>query len=264
MDLIALSPPERLPVRTGDGVEIDAWVIKPPGLREGVRYPLILEIHGGPHAMYGYSLMHEFQALVSQGYVVAYGNPRGSTGYGQQFVTAALGDWGGIDYQDVMAIVDAACELDFVDQQRLGVTGGSYGGYLTNWIVTQTDRFNAAVTQRSSSNRHSIFGTSDLIWSFSEWEFNGLPFNEVDFYYDRSPISHVESVTTPILLLASEQDHRCPIEQSEQFFTALKRLRRTAEFVRFPNESHNLSRSGRPDRRLERLRLMMGWFGRFL
>jgi dipeptidyl aminopeptidase/acylaminoacyl peptidase len=264
LDQIAVSAPERLPVRTSDGAEIDAWLIKPPGFRDGVKYPLVLEIHGGPHAMYGHSFMHEFQMLASQGYVVLFGNPRGSTGYGQDFVAAAMGDWGGVDYQDVMATVDAACALDFVDVNRLGVTGGSYGGYLTNWIITQTDRFRAAVTQRSTTNRYNLFGTSDLVWSYSEWEFDGLPFDNVDFYFERSPISHVERVSTPLLILHSERDYRCPIEQAEQLYVALKRLRRTVEFVRFPEESHNLSRSGRPDRRRERLRRISGWFGRFL
>jgi dipeptidyl aminopeptidase/acylaminoacyl peptidase len=264
LDQIAVSTPERLPARAGDGAEIDAWLMKPPGFRDGVKYPLILEIHGGPHAMYGYSFMHEFQLLASQGYVVLFGNPRGSTGYGQDFVAAAMGDWGGVDYQDVMATVEAACALDFVDVNRLGVTGGSYGGYLTNWIITQTDRFRAAVTQRSTANRHNLFGTSDLVWSYSAWEFDGLPFDNVDFYFERSPISHVERVSAPLLILHSERDFRCPIEQAEQLYVALKRLRRAVEFVRFPEESHNLSRSGRPDRRRERLRYIVGWFGRYL
>lgn len=260
-----LAEPTYLPCETLDGTTVDAWLIEPIDRHDGVKYPLVLEIHGGPHAMYGNTFVHEFQLLAAQGYAVLYTNPRGSTGYGQEFVSAAMGDWGGTDYQDVMAGLDAAIErFDWIDTSRLGVTGGSYGGYLVNWIVTQTDRFAAAITQRSTCNRKNLFGSSDLVWTYSEWEFRGLPWDDPAFYYDRSPLSWVTNVKTPILIMHSENDLRCPVEQGEQWFTALKRLGRETEFVRFPGESHNLSRSGRPDHRLERLNWMTDWFGRHL
>lgn len=262
---LQLAEPRHLPYQSLDGADLDAWVIEPAGLANGAKAPLILEIHGGPHSMYGNTFFHEFQLLAARGYGVVYTNPRGSTGYGQAFVSAAMGDWGGIDYQDVMAGVDAACaRFGWVDRNRLGVTGGSYGGYLVNWTLTQTDRFVTAITQRSTCNRHNLFGTSDLVWSYSEWEFRGLPWESTDFYYDRSPITYVDRVTTPVLIMHSENDLRCPVEQSEQWFTALKRLGKTAEFVRFPGESHSLSRTGRPDRRLARLNTVLNWFGKSL
>lgn len=250
-----------MPYTAQDGTEIDAWLMQPTGFKEGMKYPLVLEIHGGPHAMYGNTFFHEFQLLAARGYGVIYTNPRGSTGYGQHFLSAAMGDWGGVDYQDIMAGLNAACErFGWIDTNRLGVTGGSYGGYMVNWMLTQSDRFSAAITQRSTCNRYNLFGSSDLVWTYSEWEFRGLPWEETDLYYDRSPISYVDRVNTPVLVMHSENDMRCPVEQSEQWFTALKRLGKTAEFVRFPGESHNLSRSGRPDHRQERLDWMMAWF----
>jgi dipeptidyl aminopeptidase/acylaminoacyl peptidase len=260
-----LSKPVHLPYQSEDGVDLDAWLLEPAGKQEGAAYPLVMEIHGGPHSMYGNTFFHEFQLLAAQGYAVLYTNPRGSTGYGQEFKSAAMGDWGGKDYQDVMKGLDAALEkFAWIDRNRIGVTGGSYGGYLVNWIVTQTNQFSAAITQRSTCNRHNLFGSSDLVWTYTEWEFRGLPWETTDHYYERSPISHVENVTTPVLIMHSENDLRCPVEQGEQWFTALKRLGKTTEFVRFPGESHNLSRSGRPDRRLERLHWMTSWFGKHL
>jgi dipeptidyl aminopeptidase/acylaminoacyl peptidase len=257
--------PVRISYEADDGQPIDAWIMKPAGFQDGVKYPLVLEIHGGPHAMYGSTYFFEFQLLANRGFGVLYTNPRGSTGYGQSFVSAAMGDWGGVDYRDVMQGVDDACtRFDWIDQNRLAVCGGSYGGYLVNWVSTQTDRFAAAITQRSTCNRHNLFGTSDMVWSYSEWEFRGLPWDDPDFYYDRSPISFVDRVKTPMLVMHSERDLRCPFEQSEQWFTALRYVGVPTELLFFPEESHNLSRSGRPDRRVERLRRMLNWFDRWL
>jgi dipeptidyl aminopeptidase/acylaminoacyl peptidase len=246
-------------------MELEGFLPKPVGFEPERRYPLVLNIKGGPGGMWGHQWFHEFQMLAAAGYAVVFTNYRGSTGYGHAFQSAVRLDYGGADYRDNMLLLEAAlARHDWIDAERLFVTGGSHGGFLTNWITTQTDRFRAAVTQRSTTNRYNLFGTSDLVWSYSEWEFDGLPFDNVDFYFERSPISHVERVSTPLLILHSERDYRCPIEQAEQLYFALKRLRRTVEFVRFPEESHNLSRSGRPDRRRERLRRISGWFGRFL
>ena len=261
---VAVSDPERFVVTTDDGDQLDNWLMKPPGFDPSQRYPLILEIHGGPHGMYGDTFYHELQVLAAKGYLVLYSNPRGSTGAGQEFVNAAAGDWGGVDYRDLMTVVDQVVQRDYVDTNRLGVTGGSYGGYMTNWIITQTNRFKAAITMRSTCNRHNLFGTSDMVWSYASWEFGGSAYDRPEFYLERSPLTYIKNVTTPVLIMHSENDYRCPIEQGEQLFVALKLHRKEVEFIRFPNESHGLSRTGRPDRRVERLERMVGWFDNHL
>lgn len=263
-DAVDLNDYERLQLDSADGQEIDGWLLKPAGFRPGQRYPLILQIHGGPHAMYGNTYFHEMQVLAAQGYVVLMTNPRGSTGYGQEFLAGALGDWGGVDFQDLMSAVDQVVASGSIDEQRLGVTGGSYGGYMTNWIITQSKRFKAAIADRSTCNRHNLFGTSDLVWSFAPYEFAGTAYDKRDFYLERSPLLYVQEIETPLLLMHSEGDLRCPIEQAEQFFVALKLHRKTVEFIRFPNENHNLSRGGRPDHRIERLEHLIRWFHQHL
>jgi len=259
-----LSIPEAVQVTHADGTVLDAWVMKPIGTKEGVKYPLILEIHGGPHSAYGYAFSHEFQLLTSRGYGVVFGNPRGSTGYGQAFVAATKHDWGGKDYEDVMAIARYAASLPWVDSDRLGVTGGSYGGYMTNWIIGHTGMFKAAVTQRSTCNRMSQFGTSDTAYMNGEFEFDGDPWDNPRAYLDRSPIMYVRNVATPLLMIHSEEDLRCPIGQAEEFFVALKKLKKTCVMVRFPGENHELSRSGKPKHRVERLEYILAWFDRYL
>ncbi len=257
---VAIRRPEPLAVTSADGLPLDTWLLTPPDFDDSKKYPLILEIHGGPHAMYGNSFYHELQVYAARGYLVLYCNPRGSTGGGQHFVNAAARDWGGSDYADLMTVVDHAVNLPYVDSDRLGVTGGSYGGYMTNWIITQTDRFAAAVTQRSTCNRHNLYGTSDLVWSYASWEFGGSAYERPDYYLERSPLTYVRNVTAPVLIMHSENDYRCPIEQAEQWFVALKLHGKTTEFIRFPNESHGLSRTGRPDHRVERLERAVDWF----
>jgi len=247
-----------------EGVEVHGWLLTPPGFNPAVRYPAIVEVHGGPHGMYGVGFFQEMHVLAARGYVVLYTNPRGSTGYGQEFVAGTLGDWGGADYRDVMAGADYLETLDFVDSNRLGITGGSYGGYMTNWAIGQTDRFKAAVTQRSTANRISTYGTSDMNATYNDWEFAGTPYDNPEHYLERSPLTYVKNITTPLLLIHSENDLRCPIGQSEEFFTALRKLDKVAEFVRFPNESHGLSRTGQPNHRVERLERICGWFDRYL
>jgi dipeptidyl aminopeptidase/acylaminoacyl peptidase len=221
----------------------------------------VLEIHGGPHAAYGEAFFFEFQVLAGQGHGVLFINPRGSTGYSERFTMASNDDWGGNDYRDLMLGVDTAIARNaWIDPARLGVTGGSFGGYMTNWIVTQTDRFKAAVTQRSISNMISKWGVSDIGYMGNDLQWGGPPWENLQFYLDRSPLMHVTKVVTPLLIIHSERDLRCPIEQGEQFFTALKYLRREVEMVRFPDEGHELSRSGQPLHRLERLQRIAGWF----
>lgn len=223
---------------------------------------MILEIHGGPATAYGNGLHHEMQVMASKGYVVLYTNPRGSHGYGHDFVNAVIGDYGGMDYEDIMAGVNYALEnFTFIDHNRLFVTGGSYGGYMTNVIVTRTDRFKAAVTQRSICNWHSFYGTSDIGFYFTEWQHGHADlWDDAEKLLKLSPLHHARNVKTPILILHSEQDLRCPMEQAEQWYVALKRLGVETKLVRFPDENHELSRSGKPKHRLERLKHLIGWF----
>ncbi len=260
---VALSRNEEILFRSqSDGTEIQGWILKPPGFQEGTstKYPMILQIHGGPHAMYGHALFHEMQLMAARGYVVLYTNPRGSSGYGENFTGSTRGRWGEHDMPDVMGALDAILERGYVDESRVGVTGGSYGGYLTNWIIGHTDRFKAAVTQRCVANFYSFFGTSDIGFTFGEYEFGGTPWFDTEKLLHHSPISYVESMKTPLLIIHNEQDLRCPIEQAEQLFVFLKKLDREVAFVRIPGEDHNLSRTGKPTRRLARLHHLIGWF----
>lgn len=262
---VYVSEPEEVSITAKDGWEIQGWLLRPYDFDATKKYPFILEIHGGPHAMYGNTFFHEMQLLAAEGYVVLYTNPRGSHGYGQIFVDAVRSDYGGSDYTDLMTAVDTVVDTyDFIDQDRLGVTGGSYGGFMTNWIVGRTDRFKAAVTQRSISNWISFYGVSDIGFFFTKWEL-GFDFLEnPQALWDFSPLKYAKDVTTPLLILHGEQDLRCPIEQGEQLFTTLKHAGKETEFVRFPHATHELSRSGDPTLRLERLRHIVRWFKKYV
>lgn len=258
----SLSEPQRFTCETGEGLTIEGWAMAPAG--GGAQpVPTILEIHGGPHAAYGEAFFHEFQFLAAQGYAVVYCNPRGSTGYGQAFAALVQDHWGVRAKDDVLAALDEAISLfPFIDPSRIGITGGSFGGYLTNWIIAHTDRFQAAVTQRSVANRYSFVGNNDVGYhSMAEY---GAPWNNPEHYRDSSPIAFVEGIHTPLLILHSEQDLRCPIEQAEQLYTALKVLGRDVEFVRYPQENHELSRNGQPRHRIDRLWRIARWFQRYL
>ncbi|TKH41459.1 peptidase S9 family protein [Paenibacillus terrae] len=261
LEEIGLSVPESFWTEVEDGRRVQGWVMKPVGFGEGVTYPAILEIHGGPHAMYSHSFFHEFQLLAAQGYAVIYTNPGGSRGYGQSFTNVVLGEYGGRDYTDLLSAVDEAIrQFPFIHPERLGVTGGSYGGFMTNWIVGHTDRFRAAVTQRSISNWLSMYGVSDIGYSFTEDEVGGNPWDDFEVLWRQSPLAYVKQINTPLLILHGEQDLRCPIEQGEQLFTALRRLGKSTQFVRFPASSHELSRKGHPQLRVERLQRISNWF----
>jgi dipeptidyl aminopeptidase/acylaminoacyl peptidase len=262
LDGIELAQPEELTVQSGR-VRVQAWVFKPPGFNPRRKYPAILEIHGGPHAQIGHAFFHEKQWLAARGYVVVHSNPRGSIGYGLDYSKSIHADWGNLDYQDLMRVADWVFARPYVDRKRVGVTGGSYGGFMTNWIVGHTGRFRAAVSQRSVVNLESMFGTSDYGYDLG-FEFGGLPWEKRDLYRRQSPLTYVQKVSTPLLIEHEEQDHRCPIEQAEQFFTALKVLGRTVELVRFEGESHGLCRGGRPQNRGERLRRILGWFEHYM
>lgn len=258
---LALVRPERFECKSADGWTVEGWVMRPAGTPAGERIPTVLEIHGGPHGAYGHAFFHEFQLLSAQGYGVIYMNPRGSQGYGQAFTAATRHDWGGKDYEDLMGGVDyCLATFPWIDPARLGVAGGSYGGFMTNWIVGHTQRFRAAVTMRSISNAYSQWGTSDLAYMKGFWEYPGDPWESPEYYLSRSPITYVRQIRTPLLILHSENDLRCPIEQAEQLFVAVKKQGTPTLLVRFPNESHDLSRNGQPRHRTERLRHILTWF----
>lgn len=264
LNRVKLGKTEEIWFKGPSGDDIQGWILTPPDFNPQTKYPAILEIHGGPHVQYGSVFMHEFQLLAARGYVVFYCNPRGSTGYGENHAKAVWNNWGGPDYADISAWADHVQKKQYVDKSRMGVTGGSYGGYMTNWIIGSTDRFKAAVTQRSVSNFISMYGTSDFNWTF-EQELGGKPpWDDMDNFWRQSPIRLIGQAKTPTLIIHSEQDMRCPIEQGEQVFVALKRLGVDAELVLFPDESHELSRAGRTDRRIERLNHITRWFDKYL
>jgi dipeptidyl aminopeptidase/acylaminoacyl peptidase len=245
-------------------MKIQAWVQKPPDFDAAKKYPLILNIHGGPHAAYGYTFDHEFQWMAAKGYVVLYPNPRGSSAYGQQFGNVIQYRYPGDDYKDLMAGVDELIRRGYVDPKRLGVTGGSGGGILTNWVVTQTDRFAAAVAQRSISDWSAFWYTADFTLFQRSW-FHGAPWEDPADFAARSPITRIARVTTPLMLIEGEADYRTPpTAGGEQMFRALKYLKKPTVMVRFPDESHELSRSGRPWHRVERLQHIVGWFDKYL
>lgn len=261
---VELSEPAEFWYKGVDGWDVHGWLMKPFGFEDGKQYPLIMQIHGGPHTQYGFSFFHEYQMLAALGYGVLFTNPRGSHGYGQKFVDAVRGDYGGNDYGDLMEGIEYAAELPWVDSERIGVTGGSYGGFMTNWMVGHTDRFKAAVTQRSISNWTSFYGVSDIGYYFTEYEVGGTPWHDTAMMLKHSPLSYVKNMSTPLLIIHSEQDMRCPIEQAEQLFIFLKRLDVKTRLVRFPGANHDLSRNGKPKLRLERLRHIAEWFAEHL
>ena len=244
--------------------DLQGWILKPPGFDEAKKFPSILEIHGGPRIQYGNFFMHEFYYLAAHGYVVYFCNPRGGQGYGEEHAQAIWNNWGTADYDDLMAWVDFVQQKPYIDTARMGVTGGSYGGYMTNWIIGHTDRFKAAVTQRSVSNLISMYGSSDFNWSFQAEFGDEPPWENLENYWRQSPMKYIGNAQTPTLVIHSEQDLRCAIEQDEQVFVALKKLGVDTKMVRFPDEPHGLSRGGRTDRRIERLKHIRRWFDRYL
>lgn len=255
---------ERITYKGADDWNIDGFLVKPLHWQEGKRYPLILSIHGGPAGMYGVDWYHEFQVYAARGYAVFFTNPRGSTGYGQKFERGIENEWGGKDYTDIMNGVEALlAKNSWIDRERLGVTGGSYGGYMTNWIVGHTNIFKAAVTLRSVSDFISDEGTRDGAYGHRS-DFGGDLFERFDLYWERSPLRYAKNVRTPTLILHSDNDYRVPLEQGEQWFRALKHFGVPAEFVIFPRENHNLTRTGEPKHLVESLNWQLYWFDRFL
>ena len=251
-------------IRGPDGNDIQGWVLKPPGFDPSKSYPSILEIHGGPRVQYGHFYMHEFYYLAANGYVVHFCNPRGGQGYGEEHSRAIHNNWGTVDYDDLMAWTDHIAGKPWIDSGRMGVTGGSYGGYMTCWIVGHTDRFRAAVTQRCVSNLVSMYGSSDFNWAFQREFGDKPPWENLENYWRQSPIASVGNVKTPTMVIHSESDLRCAIEQGEQFYVALRKLGVETEMIRYPDEPHGLSRSGRTDRRVDRLQNILRWFDKHL
>jgi dipeptidyl aminopeptidase/acylaminoacyl peptidase len=261
---IAQSEPEEIWYSSFDGRKVQGWILKPPGFDPSRKYPMILQIHGGPHSAYGNVYTHEFQWMAAKGYVVLFTNPRGSTSYGQEFGNLIQHRYPGDDYKDLMAGVDELLKRGYVDVNRLGVTGGSGGGLLTNWTITQTQRFKAAVSQRDISDWYGFWFTADFTLFQPTW-FRKAPWEDPDDFHARSPITHVAKVTTPLMLILGDLDYRTPPgEGGEQMFRALKYRRIPTVMVRFPRETHELSRSGEPWHRIERLQHIVGWMDKWL
>ncbi len=254
--------PERFRVPAEDGLEVDAWLYRPHGVSPDAKVPLVLWIHGGPHNAYGQSWYLLANILTGRGYAVLHANPRGSEGYGEAFGQACDADWGGGDYRDLMAVVDAAIARGGVDAERLVVMGTSYGGYMTNWIVTQTDRFKAAVTINSVTDLRSSFGVGDMDAPWASGDYGGYPWERPDYYRERSPLTHAPNVTTPIRIIAAENDYRCPISESEEWYAWLKCLGRApVDFVRLPKATHGTFAS--PRQRIRRMELVLEWIERY-
>ena len=259
-----LSAAEEFTYTSFDGKRIQSWVQKPPDFDSQKKYPLILNIHGGPHAAYGWVFDHEFQWMAARGYVVLYVNPRGSTSYGQEFGNVIQYHYPGDDYRDLMIGVDELLKRGYIDPKKLGVTGGSGGGVLTNWTITHTDRFAAAVSQRDISNWTSWWYTADFTLFQPNW-FKAPPFQDPQDYANRSAITFVQNIHTPTMFVLGEADYRTPPDSGgEQLFRALKFLKRPTAMVVFPRESHELSRSGEPWHRIERLEHIVGWFDKWM
>ncbi len=258
---LALVDPVVFSFKSFDGTTVQGWLMKPAGWRADRRYPLILSIHGGPHGMYGYGFNSTFQAYAARGYSVLYLNPRGSSGYGQKFSDGTLREWGGGDYRDLMMGVDEILRTrSWIDAERLGVTGGSYGGFMTNWIITQTTRFKAAVASASVSNLVSFYSTSlyqDLIHA----EFGGFPWDDYDLLWRWSPLRYVKQAQTPTLLIHGELDNDVHITQAEEMYMALKRRGIETVLARYPREGHGFRE---PLHRQDALERTLAWFDRFL
>jgi dipeptidyl aminopeptidase/acylaminoacyl peptidase len=270
-----LSSVERFTAVSADGSEVDAWIMKPAGFEQGTSYPTLLNVHGGPYGQYEVGFFDEFQVYAGAGYAVVYCNPRGSSGSGEDWArairgggTGAAGDpgpgWGSVDYEDCMAVIEeAARRFDFVDGELLGVIGGSYGGFMASWIVGHSDRFKAAVSERAVNQFVSEWGSSDFGWD-AKGQVGSFLWEDPDAYMRLSPATYAQDIHTPLLILHSENDLRCPIEQGEHLFTTLRLLKRPVEMVRFPAESHELTRSGSPVHRVQRFHIVIDWFDRYL
>ncbi|NHN60605.1 MULTISPECIES: S9 family peptidase [Halorussus] len=262
LDDRAVAQPEEIRFENGAGDEIQGWVLTPPDFDPDETYPLAVEIHGGPHAMWSTSgtMWHEFQLLAARGYVVFWSNPRGSTGYGEEFMAALGGGrWGPVAYEDIMAGVDEVASREYVDEDDLFVTGGSYGGYMTTWIVGHTDRFAGAVSQRGVYELNSFYGSTDA-FKLIEWDFDTTPSEDAAFLWEQSPAAYADAVDTPTLLLHADDDYRVPVNNGEMLYLLYKKNGVETRLVRYPREGHELSRSGEPGHVVDRLERIVRWF----
>lgn len=261
---IDLAPVQSQWIESGDGTRVQVWSMTPPRAKRGVKLPAILQVHGGPHAQYGVGFFHEFQVLAAAGYAVFFSNPRGSKGYGRDFCAAIRGTWGGADWEDVQAVTAFIKKQRFVNPRRVGIMGGSYGGYMTNWAVSHGDEYKAAITDRCVSNLVTMGGTSDYTDSEDRY-WAGNTWDRTDARWNQSPVKYFGEVNTPLLIIHSEGDLRCNVEQAEQIFTILKLRRVPTRFVRYPSSTfHGLSRNGPPDLRLHRLHQILDWWRKYL
>lgn len=259
-----LSPPKPCSAATAPGVTIDGWVLFPVDFAENRKYPAILNIHGGPKTVYGPVFFHEMQYWANQGYFVFFCNPRGSDGRGNEFADIR-GKYGTVDYEDLMRFTDAVLASNpAIDPGRVGVTGGSYGGFMTNWIIGQTDRFQAAASQRSISNWTSMGFTADIGYYFVNDQIGATPWSNQEKLWEHSPLKYAHRVRTPTLFIHSEEDYRCWLPEGLQMFTALKYQGVESRLCLFRGENHELSRSGKPKHRIRRLEEITNWFDRFL
>jgi len=262
LDERTLATPEPVWVPSVAGRQVGGWLLLPPGAPGP--HPLVLHVHGGPHTAYSSAFDFELQHLAASGYAVLFINPHGSHTYGRSINMGTRHDWGGQDYDDLMAAVDQVAKRDDIDDTRLGVAGGSYGGWMVNYIVTRTHRFKAAIAQRSSTNRISTFTSSSMGFKHGRWEAPGYPWEEAEYFVKISPVMHAGDIETPLLLVHAEHDHLCPLMQAEELFTALKVQGKEVELLVFLDESHHLSRIGKPSNRIERVRRVAQWFDRFV
>jgi dipeptidyl aminopeptidase/acylaminoacyl peptidase len=253
----SLRPMTELEATAPDGAKVHGWVLKPAGPGP---FPVLLMVHGGPYAQYGWTLFDEAQVYVGAGYAVVMGNPRGSAGYGETHGRAIVGDFGNLDAKDVLALLDAALADPDLDDDRVGVMGGSYGGYMTSWLVAHSDRFRAGISERACNAFDSFEGASDIGWLFVD-QYVGTDPERVAA---QSPLTHVDRIRTPMLLIHSEHDWRCPVEQAQRLFVALKQRKVEAELLLFPGEGHELSRSGLPSHRIARFEAILDWWARHL
>ncbi|MCU0496777.1 MAG: S9 family peptidase [Anaerolineae bacterium] len=265
LDQVQVQPPQHLVYQAPDGYTLEGWYFLPVGYQAGEQYPLIVNVHGGPHIMWGPSdpnMWLEWQSFAARGYAMFFCNPRGSGGYGEAHQMAVYKSWGEIPLGDILAGVDALSAKGFVDSSRVGITGGSYGGYMTTWALSQTDRFKAGVTQRGVYNLLSFFGTSDIP-SFVRDEMGYLPMDNPQFLWEHSPLAHAHKIKVPVLIMHAENDFRVAISESEQLFGYLRRAGTIVEFVRYPREGHELTRTGEPEHRIDHIDRTLAWFDRY-
>ncbi len=263
LNSIETSKVQEVRVPSTDGARVHTFVFTPPNFSPRKKYPAIVYIHGGPRTQYARVFFHEMHFLAAQGYVVVCPNPRGSQGYGRAWAESIVAAWGTKDWEDVQAVTDWISEQKYILRNRIAICGGSYGGYMTNWALGHTRRYRCGVTDRSVVELKTFAGSSDIGY-FDHMEFGGFYWQNPEGYTTMSPLTYAENIKDPLLIVHSENDMRCAIEQAEQLFVALKVRGRTVEFLRFPEESHGLSRGGRPDRRVVRMEAYLEWFNRYL